>query len=170
MSSPTQAQNQAPATTTEFDGSQWLDKALDTARVDREDNAARKRGSEAFDQFIAQAVKPGQVVSKDVETNIKYWIAEIDKKLTAQLNEVMHDPAFQKMEGTWRGLHYLIMNSETGESLKIRVMNITKRELEKDLENAVEFDQSMTFKKVYEEEYGTLGGHPFGMIVGDFDF
>src|SRR6516225_749549 len=125
MSSPTQAQNQATTTTKEFDGAQWLDKALDTARVDRDDAAARKRGSDALDQFIAQAVKPGHVVSKDVETNVKYWIAEIDKKLTGQLNEIMHDPAFQKMEGTWRGLHYMVMNSETGESLKIRVMNVT---------------------------------------------
>ena len=170
MSSPTQAQNQATTTTKEFDGAQWLDKALDTARVDRDDAAARKRGSDALDQFIAQAVKPGHVVSKDVETNVKYWIAEIDKKLTGQLNEIMHDPAFQKMEGTWRGLHYMVMNSETGDNLKIRVMNVTKRELEKDLENAVEFDQSQTFKKVYEEEYGTLGGYPFGMLVGDYDF
>ena len=76
MSSPTQAQNQATTTTKEFDGAQWLDKALDTARVDRDDAAARKRGSDALDQFIAQAVKPGHVVSKDVETNVKYWIAD----------------------------------------------------------------------------------------------
>src|SRR2546423_2452813 len=168
-----EAQAQAaggPATTTGFDGGAWLEKALATARVDKEDAGARRRGSDALSQFLGQVVKPGQVVSKDVETNIKFWIAEIDKKLTSQLNEVMHDTAFQKMEGTWRGLHYLIMNSETGENLKIRVMNVTKRELEKDLENAVEFDQSQTFKKVYEEEYGTLGGHPFGMLVGDYEF
>src|SRR5258706_1278897 len=143
MANETQTQAQAgAATTTEFDGGAWLEKALDTARVDKEDTAARRRGSDALGQFLGQIVKPGQVVSKDVETNIKFWIAEVDKKLTSQLNEVMHDPAFQKLEGTWRGLHYLIMNSETGESLKIRVMNITKRELEKDLENAVECDQS----------------------------
>src|SRR5260370_10283059 len=170
MSAPTPAAGAAATPTTELDGAKWLDKALDTARVDKEDTAARRRGAEALDQFIAQAVKPGQVVSKDVETNIKFWIAEIDKKLTSQLNEVMHDAAFQKMEGTWRGLHYLIMNSETGENLKIRVMNVTKRELQKDVENAVEFEQSQTFKKVYEEEYGTLGGYPFGMLVGDYDF
>src|SRR5262245_59425661 len=169
MSSPNQAQAQE-SQAKEVDGANWLDKALDTARVDKEDNRARKTGTDALSQFIGQVVKPGQIVSKDVETNIKFWIAELDKKLTAQLNDVMHAPEFQKLEGTWRGLHYLIMNSETGESLKIRVMNITKRELEKDLENAVEFDQSQTFKKVYEEEYGTLGGHPFGLLVGDYEF
>src|SRR5947209_2311499 len=171
MENGTQTTAQAcDAKTTEFDGGAWLEKALDTARVDKEDAGARRRGSDALSQFLGQIVKPGQVVSKDVETNIKFWIGEIDKKLTAQLNEVMHDPGFQKLEGTWRGLNYLIMNSETGEQLKIRVMNVTKRELEKDLENAVEFDQSQTFKKVYEEEYGTLGGHPFGMLVGDYEF
>ena len=78
MSAPTPAAGAAATTTTELDGAQWLDKALDTARVDKEDTAARRRGSEALDQFIAQAVKPGQVVSKDVETNIKFWIAEIE--------------------------------------------------------------------------------------------
>src|SRR5262245_21761416 len=149
MANEAQAQAGAgAATTTEFDGGAWLEKVLDTARVDKEDAGARRRGSDALSQFLGNVVKPGQVVSKDVETNIKYWIAEIDKKLTSQLNEIMHDPGFQKLEGTWRGLHYLIMNSETGESLKIRVMNVTKRELEKDLETAVEFDKRQMFKKI----------------------
>src|SRR5207248_9436598 len=106
---------------------------------------------------------------KDVETNIKLWISAIDQKLTAQMNEIMHNPAFQKLESTWRGLHYLVSNTETGETLKIRVMNVTKDELKNDLDRAVEFDMSETFKKVYEEEYGTLGGSPFGMLVGDYD-
>jgi type VI secretion system protein ImpC len=83
---------------------------------------------------------------------------------------VMHDPAFQQLESTWRGLHYLVHQSETGESLKIRIFNIKKQELFKDLARAVEFDQSSLFKKVYEEEYGQLGGQPFGMLVGDYEF
>jgi type VI secretion system protein ImpC len=115
-------------------------------------------------------VQPGQVVSKDVETNIKVWIAAIDKKLSAQLNEVMHHADFQKLESSWRGLHYLVHQSETGESLKIRVLNVSKRDLFKDLEKAVEFDQSAMFKKVYEEEYGQLGGEPYGMLIGDYEF
>jgi type VI secretion system protein ImpC len=82
----------------------------------------------------------------------------------------MHHPDFQKLEGTWRGLHYLVHQSETGEALKIRVLNIKKQELFKDLEKAVEFDQSGLFKKVYEEEYGQLGGQPYGMLIGDYDF
>ena len=124
-------------------------------------------GKDYFKQFLDQVVKPGQVVSKDVETNIKTWIGEIDKKLTAQLNEIMHDPAFQKLESTWRGLHYLVMQTETSTTLKIRVLNVKKQELFKDLEKAVEFDQSSLFKKIYEEEYGQLGGQPYGMLVGD---
>src|SRR5262249_45435171 len=105
-----------------------------------------------------------------VEANIKYWIGEIDKKLSAQLNEVMHHPDFQRLEGTWRGLHYLVDQSETGDNLKIRVLNVTRRELFRDLERAVEFDQSALFKKVYEEEYGQLGGQPIGMLVADYEF
>ena len=95
---------------------------------------------------------------------------EIDKKLSAQMDEILHHPDYQKLEGTWRGLHYLVHQSETGESLQIKVLNVSKRELFKDLDKAVEFDQSTMFKKVYEEEYGTLGGHPYGMLVGDYEF
>jgi type VI secretion system protein ImpC len=135
-----------------------------------QDQKEADRAKDYFKQFLGQVVKPGQVISKDVETNVKFWIGEIDKKLSSQLNEVMHHPDFQKLESTWRGLHYLVHQSETGESLKIRVLNVSKRDLFKDLEKAVEFDQSATFKKVYEEEYGQLGGEPYGMLVGDYEF
>jgi type VI secretion system protein ImpC len=130
----------------------------------------QQRAKDYFRQFLDHAVKPGQVVSKDVELNIKTWIAELDRKLSAQMNEILHDEGLQKLEGTWRGLHYLVHQSETGESLKIRVLNLKKQELFKDLERAVEFDQSNLFKKIYEEEYGQLGGHPYGMLVGDYEF
>ena len=134
------------------------------------DDPARDRAKSYFQEFLQQAVKPGQTVSKDVEHSIQYWIKEIDKKLTAQLNQVMHHPDFQKLESTWRGLHYLVGQSETGDTLKIRVLNIKKRELSKDLEKAVEFDQSSLFKKIYEEEYGLYGGEPFGLLIGDYEF
>ncbi|MBI3408948.1 MAG: type VI secretion system contractile sheath large subunit [Planctomycetes bacterium] len=134
------------------------------------DKKEEQRAKDYFRQFLDQAVKPGQVVSKDVETNIKFWIKEIDKKLSSQLNEVMHHPDFQKLEASWRGLHYLVMQSETGDTLKIKVLNVSKRELFKDLEKAIEFDQSSLFKKIYEEEYGQLGGEPYGLLVGDYEF
>ena len=89
---------------------------------------------------------------------------------TAQVNEIMHQPEFQKLESTWRGLHYLVHHAETGENLKVRVLNVSKRDLFKDLEKAAEFDQSALFKKIYEEEYGQLGGQPYGMLVGDYEF
>ncbi len=145
-----------------------LDQILDRTKPINEKE--REANKDVVGQFLKHVVKPGEVISKDVETNIKFWIAAIDKKLSSQLNEVMHAPEFQKLESTWRGLHYLVQQSETGENLKLRVLNVNKRELYKDLEKAVEFDQSALFKKVYEEEYGQLGGEPYGMLVGDYEF
>src|SRR5579859_4173192 len=145
-----------------------IDELVASTRPQSPKEADRARNY--FKQFLEQAVKPGQVVSKDAEQTIKYWIGEIDKKLSAQLNEVMHAPEFQRLEATWRGLHYLVHQSETGELLKIRVLNASKRDLFKDLEKAIEFDQSALFKKVYEEEYGQLGGEPYGMLIGDYEF
>ena len=145
-----------------------LDQVIAATRP--QSDKEKERAKDYFKQFLEGVIKPGQVISKDVETNIKFWIAQIDKKLSTQLNEVMHSAEFQRLEATWRGLHYLVHQSETGESLKIRVLNVNKRDLFKDLEKAVEFDQSALFKKVYEEEYGQLGGEPYGMLVGDYEF
>ncbi len=97
-------------------------------------------------------------------------IAELDEQISAQLDEVLHNPDFQKLEASWRGLHYLVFNTETGTSLKLRLFNATKNELRKDFEKAVEFDQTALFKKVYEDEYGTYGGAPFSCLIGDFYF
>jgi len=167
MSAPESAAAAAGGqTTTEAPG--LLDQVIQATRPQSSKEAERAKGF--FQQFINQAVKPGQVVSNDVETTMKHWINEIDKKLTAQLNEVLHHPEFQKMEGTWRGLHYLVQQTETGENLKIRVLNVSKKDLFKDLEKAAEFDQSSLFKKIYEEEFGQLGGQPYGMLVGDYEF
>ncbi len=158
----------AAASTTEVDATDLLSQVVAATRPQSDQEADRAK--DYFKQFIGSVVKPGQVISRDVESSIKHWIGEIDKKLSAQLNEVMHAPEFQKLEGTWRGLNYLVHQSETGESLKIRVLNVTKKELFKDLERAAEFDQSSLFKRIYEEEYGQLGGKPYGMLVGDYEF
>jgi len=160
----------AAATTTEAEGASLLDQILDQTKPS--DDSERKRNQQFIEEVVRQALaaKPGSVVAGDVERTIKLWQAEIDKKLSAQLNEVMHNPDFQKLEGTWRGLDYLVKNSETGDRLKIKVLNVSKKELAKDLEKAVEFDQSRLFKIVYENEYGQLGGHPFGMMIGDYEF
>jgi type VI secretion system protein ImpC len=110
-------------------------------------------------------------VGKDsVVAGIKDQIAKIDEQISDQLNEIMHAPEFQKLEASWRGLHYLVMNTETGTMLKLRLLNVTRDELLSDMEKATEFDQSALFKKVYEEEYGTFGGNPFTVLVGDYEF
>src|SRR5207237_5423022 len=108
--------------------------------------------------------------SKDMESGINARIAEIDRLVTAQLNEIMHHEDFQKLEGSWRGLNHLIMNSENGTMIKIRAFNVSKKDLLKDLERAAEFDQSALFKKIYEEEFGTFGGQPYGAMLGDYEF
>src|SRR5260221_9061565 len=162
-----QAATPAAATTTTATPS-LLDQVITATRPQSTREAERTK--DFFKQFLDQVIQPGMVVSKDVETNIKYWVSEVDKKVSAQLNEVMHHPDFQKLEGTWRGLKYLIDQSETGENLKIKVLNVAKTTLAKDLERAIEFDQSMLFEHVYENEYGQLGGKPYGMLVGDYDF
>jgi type VI secretion system protein ImpC len=97
-------------------------------------------------------------------------IANIDKQLTLQINEVLHNDKFKKLESTWRGLHFLVMNTETSTKLKLRLFNVSKQDLLRDLQKAVEFDQSALFKKVYEEEFGTYGGDPFSFMVGDYEF
>ena len=121
-------------------------------------------------EFVNQAEGLKDKNIKDPLAFVNFAMAQIDEKLQNQVNEILHAPEFQKLEASWLGLHFLVMNSETGSSLKIRLMNISKKELLDDLDKAIEFDQSALFKKVYEEEYGTYGGSPFSCLVGDFEF
>jgi len=121
-------------------------------------------------EFVTQILDEGMVVSADTAAMINEQVARIDELLTNQLNEVMHQEEFQKLEGSWRGLNYLVMNTETSTMLKLRLLNITQKELLNDLEKAVEFDQSNLFKKLYEEEYGTFGGSPYTLLIGDYEF
>lgn len=107
---------------------------------------------------------------KNLSVTINNAIAEIDKVMSKQLSAIMQNQKFQKLEGSWRGINHLIMNSETSTDLKIRMLNISKKELTKDLEKAVEFDQSQIFKKIYESEFGTAGGEPYAALIGDFEF
>lgn len=121
-------------------------------------------------ELIDQVEAADEKAPKDVVAFLNKCIQTTDRKLSNQLNEIMHAPEFLKLEGSWRGLHYLVMNSETGTSLKLRLLNISKKELLDDLEKAIEFDQSRLFKKVYEDEYGTFGGNPYSCLIGDFEF
>src|SRR6184192_419080 len=149
--------------------SDLLTRILEKGKLARNEVQAQQ-AKDMIGEFVQEVMQGQLVVSKDMESAINARIAEIDRLLSAQLNEIMHAEEFQKLEGSWRGLNHLVMNSETGTMLKIRVLNVSKKELVKDLEKAVEFDQSALFKKVYEEEYGVFGGAPFGALVGDYEF
>lgn len=146
-----------------------LTRILDEGRLAR-DEVQTERAKDIIGQFVQDVMQGQMVVSKDTEAMITSRIAEIDRLLSAQLNEVIHAEEFQKLEASWRGLWHLVYQSETGVMLKIRVMNVSKKELLKDLEKASEFDQSALFKKVYEDEYGMFGGAPFGALIGDYEF
>src|SRR4051812_22860734 len=134
------------------------------------DDSQKEHARDLLAEFVGQVVGESGKVSGDVVEAINLRIAQIDELISAQLNEVLHNASFQKLESTWRGLHYLVMKSETGTRLKLRVLNASKSDVLKDLEKAVEFDQSALFKMVYEEEYGTFGGAPYGCLVGDYEF
>jgi type VI secretion system protein ImpC len=123
-----------------------------------------------LEALVDNVLNKKMVSAKDTEVALNERIAAIDDAISKQLNEVMHAEPFQKLEGTWRGLHYLLSKTETSPMLKIKVLNITKTELLKDLQKASEFDQSNVFKKVHDEEYGVLGGNPYGVLIGDYEF
>src|SRR6187455_3765567 len=133
---------------------------------------AKEAVERAVRTLAEQALSQTKLIGSDVVKSIEAIIAQLDKKLTEQINLILHHPDFQKLEGAWRGLHYLVNNTETDEMLKIRFMNISKQDLGKTLKRykGTAWDQSPLFKKVYEAEYGQLGGEPYGVLVGDYFF
>ncbi|HEY4934328.1 MAG TPA: type VI secretion system contractile sheath large subunit [Terriglobales bacterium] len=169
MAKPEPAQQSAAAATVQTKEKGLLDQIVEQGRFGA-DVQARDRGRNLVKEFVSQVLEGSMTVAKDAEMMINARIAQIDHLLSLQLNEIVHHPAFQKLEGSWRGLKHLMDHSETGVGLKIRVLNVTKKELLRDIEKAPEFDQSALFKKVYEEEYGVFGGAPFGALVGDYEF
>ncbi len=146
-----------------------LDQIVSKGRFG-EEPAAQQRGRDLITQFLDQVMKGEVTPSRDAEQMINARIAQVDHLISQQINEVLHHPSFQKLEASWRGLKYVLDNSEMTPMLKVRVLNATKKEVLRDLQKAPEFDQSAMFKKVYEEEYGVFGGEPFGALVGDFEF
>ena len=133
---------------------------------------ARSQVEAAVQTLAQQALSNAKLISTDTVTSIEAMIAAIDRKLTDQVNLILHHEDYKKLESAWRGLHYMVNNTETDETLKIRVMAISKQELGKTLKRykGTAWDQSPIFKKLYEEEYGQFGGEPFGAIVGDYHF
>jgi type VI secretion system protein ImpC len=159
-----------PAAATEQVAEQGLlDQIVEQGRVGT-DAATRERGKSLVKEFINQVLEGQVTISKDTEAMINSRVAQIDHLVSIQLNEILHNAQFQKLEGSWRGLKYLLSQSETSPMLKIRVMNVSKKDLLRDLQRAPEFDQSALFKKIYEEEFGVFGGDPFAAIIGDYEF
>jgi len=162
--SGTQTQPQG-ATGATSEGLSFLDQVVSATKQTEPDHA-----TDLVKNLVEQALAGTITFDKNLTRTIDRAIAAIDRKLSAQLNAIMHHEKFTKLEGSWRGLHHLVMNSETSTSLKIRVLNITKRALNRDLTKAVEFDQSQLYKKIYENEFGTPGGEPYGSLVGDYEW
>ncbi|TBW36695.1 type VI secretion system contractile sheath large subunit [Azotobacter chroococcum] len=146
-----------------------LDRIVAEGRM-AHDDSQQDYARDMLAEFATQVLDEGMAIDKDTVSMINDRIAQIDALIGDQLNEILHHPELQKLEASWRGLHMLVKNTETGARLKLRLLNVAQKELLTDLEKAVEFDQSALFKKIYEEEYGTFGGHPFSLLVGDYTF
>jgi type VI secretion system protein ImpC len=158
----------APVAAEQTTEASLLDQIVEQGRF--ADTSARERGKNLVKEFVGQVLEGSVTVGRDVDQMITARVAQIDHLISLQLNEILHQPQFQKLEATWRGLRYLLDQSETSTMLKIRILNASKKELLRDLQRAAEFDQSAAFKKVYEEEFGIFGGEPFGALIGDYEF
>jgi type VI secretion system protein ImpC len=145
-----------------------LDQIIEQSKVAKSDSE-HARAKDIISELVKEVLQGTVVVSDNLNLTIDARVAEIDRLISEQLSVVMHAPEFQKLEGSWRGLHYLCQQTSTGPMMKIKVFNANKKELVKDFKSAIDFDQSALFKKIYEEEYGTFGGSPFGALIGDFE-
>ncbi len=160
----TETQTAASAQTAEAEFS-LLDQAISVTKQTEPDRV------ETLMRTLAQEAMDGTVqYEKNLTVTLRNAIAKIDEQISQQLAAVMHSEKFKTIEGSWRGLNYLVKNSEISENLKIQVFNVTKKELAGDLAKATDFDQSTIFKKVYEDQFGTAGGTPFGALIGDYYF
>jgi predicted component of type VI protein secretion system len=165
-----QTQTDLTTETTTFEPTEF--DALLTKEFKPKSDQAKTAVQEAVKTLAQQALGSASLISDDVLVTIQSLLGELDRKLAEQVNLIMHHEDFRKMEGTWRGLHHLVSNTETDEMLKIRVMNVSKKELGKTLKKykGVAWDQSPIFKRVYEDEYGSPGGQPYGCLLGDYYF
>ncbi|MGV7210267.1 type VI secretion system contractile sheath large subunit [Oxalobacteraceae bacterium A2-2] len=145
-----------------------LDQIVEESKVAKS-SVEHARARDLIAELARQVLDGTVVVSASLSATLDARVAELDRLISSQLSAILHAPEFQKLEQSWTGLHYLVRNSATGPHLKVRMLNATKRELVKDFQSALEFDQSSMFKKVYEEEFGTFGGAPFAALVGDFE-
>lgn len=145
-----------------------LDQIVENSKVAKSE-VEHNRAKDLISELVSQVMQGTVVVSANLSAMLDARVAELDQLLSAQVSAIMHLPDFQKVESSWTGLQYLVRNTSTSQNLKIKVLNATKKELVKDFQSALDFDQSVMFKKVYEEEFGTFGGAPFGTLIGDFE-
>ena len=145
-----------------------LDSIVAQSRVARSETE-HARAKDIIAELVREVMDGTVVMSANLGATLDARVAELDRLISMQLSEVMHNPDFQKLESSWTGLQYLCKQTSTGANMKIQLFNATKQELIKDFKTAIDFDQSVLFKKVYEEEFGTFGGAPFGTLIGDFD-
>ena len=166
----TTLQTEKPLTTRPLEGGEF--SSLLQKEFKPKTDQAREAVEAAVQTLAEQALSSSATISGDAYQTVQSIIAQIDKKLSEQVNQVIHHAEFQQLEGAWRGLDHLISNTEVDEMLKIRVMNISKKDLHRNMRRykGIGWDQSPIFKKVYEEEYGQFGGEPFGCLVGDYHF
>ncbi|MBB2488071.1 type VI secretion system contractile sheath large subunit [Mitsuaria sp. WAJ17] len=150
------------------EGLDLLDQIVTQSKVARSDTE-HQRARDIITELVREVMDGTVVVSDNLSATLDARVAEIDELISRQLSEVMHHADFQRLEGSWRGLHYLCQQTSTSSQMKIQLFNAQKKELIKDFRTAIDFDQSALFKKVYEEEFGTFGGAPFGALLGDFD-
>jgi type VI secretion system protein ImpC len=153
----------------QLEGPDLLDEIMSTG-IKAKGDAQKERGQELIKTLVAELVDPSIVVAKNSVKTINARIAAIDELLSRQVDEIMHAKEFQKLEGSWRSLHKLVMGTETGEMLKLRVLNVSKKDLLRDFQSAAEFTESALWKQIYENEFGTFGGDPYGALVGDYEF
>ncbi len=160
-----ETQNEAAEAEAAESGLSILEQAVSATKQTEPDQA-----QELLKTLAEQALEGTVVWDKNLTQTINKAIAAIDSAISDQLAAIMHHEKFQKLEGSWRGLHHLISNSETSATLKIRMLNVSKKEISKDLSKAIEFDQSHLFKSIYESEFGQAGGEPYGVLIGDYEF
>jgi len=159
-----QMQTMAPA----YADDGLLDEIVERSKVAKS-TVEHARAKDIIGELVQQVMEGQVVIAHSLSATLDNRVAELDRLISEQLSAIMHAPEFQKLEQSWTGLHYLVRNTTTGSGLKIRMLNATKRELVRDFQSALEFDQSTMFKKVYEEEFGTFGGAPFAALLGDFE-
>lgn len=160
-----ETQRHGAATTTDAASVDLLDQVIGATRQTAPDEA-----KDLVRNLVEQALAGTVTFDRNLSLTFQRAMEAIDRQLSTQLNAIMHHPRFLQLEGSWRGLHYLVQNSETGAGLKLRVMNASKRDLARDLQRAAEFDQSSLFKAIYENEFGQAGGEPYGTLIGDYEW